>query len=109
MSPKVFLIGATGHIGAAVLHTIHNHHSSSNVEISVLVRIQNDAELLQQRYGVTPVIGTLESIEEIAGLIRSSHIIISASIPHTAFRHVTLTRIQIAHQTSPTPLPSQRF
>jgi uncharacterized protein YbjT (DUF2867 family) len=77
MSPKVLLIGATGHIGGTVLHTIHTHH---NVDISVLVRNQSDAELLQHEYSVIPIIGTLEDVGEVADHIRSSDIIISLSL-----------------------------
>ena len=90
MSPKVFLVGATGHIGGAVLHAIHNTYSSSHVQIFVLVRSQSDAEYLRQQYSVTSIIGTLESIEEVAGQIKSSDIVISVSTP---WYHITTSEI----------------
>ncbi|CAG7563067.1 unnamed protein product [Fusarium equiseti] len=56
-TPKVLLTGATGYIGGTVLNTIltSSHPCFKNIHISVLVRRQDQADILSG-LGVTPIL-----------------------------------------------------
>lgn len=74
---KVFLTGTTGFIGSQVLEQLLSHKH----EVSALVRREEDARNLTAR-GVTPVLGSLESLDAIADAAKGA----DATL-HLAFIH----------------------
>jgi hypothetical protein len=64
MSPvKIFLTGATGYIGGAVLGRLIAHPEFSSFEISILVRDPIKAKRFEADFGLRPVIGSLDDLQ----------------------------------------------
>jgi saccharopine dehydrogenase-like NADP-dependent oxidoreductase len=78
MALKILIIGATGHIGGAVLDVIHRQYSA-NIDIEILVQVRNesDAAAIVNPYNVTPLLGSLDEIEPLLEHITSADIVIS--------------------------------
>ncbi|KAL4268610.1 NAD(P)-dependent Metabolic Enzyme [Pleurotus pulmonarius] len=73
---SVFITGATGYIGGAVLLRLLNHPSISNFKITALVRSPDKAEKLKT-LGVTPVVGSLDDSELLKKLCSESDVVMS--------------------------------
>lgn len=86
MSPRLLLIGASGHIGAAVLELIHKAHP--NLAIAVLVRSRSDAKQVEVAYdnNVKTVQGSLEDLNLVEREAAVSDLVINCApdVPHTA-------------------------
>ncbi|KAI9741694.1 MAG: hypothetical protein M1834_000079 [Cirrosporium novae-zelandiae] len=77
---RIFIIGATGHIGGAVLEEIAKSHPTA--EVSVLVRDRLKAKHLVEQYNdlnLTTIIGGLESIDVIENAAKEARIVINTA------------------------------
>ncbi|TVY13526.1 hypothetical protein LARI1_G009128 [Lachnellula arida] len=83
---KIFFVGATGHIGGAVLDLISSSYSDT-LSVRVLVRDQQKADQLVAQYQyIVSVIGNLDSLELLEAESRDAYIVISAGpdVTHNA-------------------------
>ncbi|TVY84156.1 hypothetical protein LSUE1_G001655 [Lachnellula suecica] len=75
--PKIFLLGATGHIGGAVLDLIVSTYSNA-VDIKVLVRDRQKSDQLTSEYQyITSTIGNLDDLDLLESESRDADIVIS--------------------------------
>ena len=92
---KIFLTGATGYIGSAVVDAAlrANHH------VTALVRTPGAADALASR-GVTPVLGDLKTVKSYR----------AAAEDHDAYIHTAADsspkREEVDRKATPTPPPS---
>ncbi|KAG8671910.1 hypothetical protein FPOAC2_05270 [Fusarium poae] len=80
-APRVLLTGATGYIGGTVLSTIltSSHPSLKNIHITVLVRRQDQADILSS-LGVTPILfKSLDDTELLTEAASTHDIVIHAA------------------------------
>ncbi|PIL36717.1 hypothetical protein GSI_00406 [Ganoderma sinense ZZ0214-1] len=77
MSSKtpIFITGATGYIGGAVLASLLNHPSSNTFEITALVRSPEKAKTLNDKFGVKAIVGTHSEHDKIEKLVEDNHVI----------------------------------
>ncbi|KAI0360217.1 NAD-P-binding protein [Trametes cingulata] len=75
----IFVTGATGYIGGAVLQRLLQHPYRENFEISALVRSAEKAKLLETKFGVKTTVGSLQDLDKLSGLAEEAHVVI-----HTA-------------------------
>ncbi|KAF7424397.1 hypothetical protein PC9H_009704 [Pleurotus ostreatus] len=73
---SIFVSGATGYIGGAVLTKLLEHPKANDFHITALVRSTEKAEKLKS-VGVTPVIGSLDDTDLVHKLSLDSDIVIS--------------------------------
>ncbi|RPD68444.1 NAD-P-binding protein [Lentinus tigrinus ALCF2SS1-7] len=76
---QVFYTGATGYIGGAVLQLILEHPQTSTFSIIALVRDAAKAHLLESKFGVKTVVGSLQDVDKLSELAENAHIVV-----HTA-------------------------
>ncbi|CAG8957874.1 hypothetical protein HYFRA_00000214 [Hymenoscyphus fraxineus] len=83
MPPRVFFIGANGHIGGAVLELIISRHPQ--IPITVLMRTESKARALLSRYpSVTSKIGSLSDPEILESLANDADVVINTG-PDVSF------------------------
>ncbi|OBZ72502.1 Uncharacterized protein C2A9.02 [Grifola frondosa] len=70
----IFLTGATGYIGGAVLERLLAHPSVGTFDITALVRSPEKAKLLET-FGVKPVVGSLTELDKLAALAEQAHVV----------------------------------
>ncbi|KAI1792972.1 NAD(P)-binding protein [Ganoderma leucocontextum] len=75
LKTPIFLTGATGYIGGAVLARLLNHPSRDTFEITALVRSPEKAKTLNHKFGVNAVVGTHAEYDKIEKLAEDSHVI----------------------------------
>ncbi|TFK90670.1 NAD-P-binding protein [Polyporus arcularius HHB13444] len=115
MSAKtpIFLTGATGYIGGAVLARLLEHPSADTFDITVLLRSASKAKILQSQFSVKTVIGTHQDYDKIETLVENAHIVfhladsddvplITAILSGMRKRHARLGDLPILIQTSGT-------
>lgn len=72
----------SGYIGGSVLQRILNHPRASSFDITVLVRDAKKAQLLESKFGLKAVIGSLEDADKLTEQSANAHIVIhTVSIP----------------------------
>ncbi|TFK78738.1 hypothetical protein K466DRAFT_58712, partial [Polyporus arcularius HHB13444] len=76
---QIFYTGATGYIGGAVLQLILQHAQASTFAITALVRDAAKAQLLESKFGVRTVVGSLQDLDKLTELAENAHIVV-----HTA-------------------------
>ncbi|KAK0669065.1 hypothetical protein QBC41DRAFT_392316 [Cercophora samala] len=76
---NVFFIGASGHIGAAVLQALHA--AQPGLSVRALVRLQEDVDHLQLVYqgAVTSVLGSLEDVDIVAEEASKAQLVINCA------------------------------
>ncbi|KAF2733677.1 NAD(P)-binding protein [Polyplosphaeria fusca] len=79
---QVFFIGATGHIGGALLNLLVQQYPSDS--FTVLVRSPLQAEQLSAKYHVPTLLGSLEDVDAILPQIKEHQIVINCG-PDTPF------------------------
>ncbi|KLO17101.1 NAD-binding protein [Schizopora paradoxa] len=62
---KIFLTGATGFIGGAVLWRLLSHKDAKDFSFKVLVRSSEKAKLLCDKFGVEAVVGSLADLDKL--------------------------------------------
>ncbi|KAI0787434.1 NAD(P)-binding protein [Fomes fomentarius] len=72
---SIFLTGATGYIGGAVLARLLKHPNASKFDITALVRNADKAKILQSQFGVKAVVGTHQELDKIQALAEQSHVV----------------------------------
>ncbi|KAI0360216.1 NAD-P-binding protein [Trametes cingulata] len=75
----IFLTGGTGYIGGSVLQRLLDHPDHENFDITALVRNAEKAKLLETRFGVKTVLGSLQDLDKLSALTENAHVVI-----HTA-------------------------
>ncbi|TVY50752.1 hypothetical protein LCER1_G006222 [Lachnellula cervina] len=83
---KIFFVGATGHIGGAVLDLISSSYPNT-LSVKVLIRDQQKADQLAAQYQyIVSVIGNLDSLELLEAESRDADIVINAGpdVTHNA-------------------------
>ncbi|KAI0682662.1 NAD(P)-binding protein [Cerioporus squamosus] len=76
---QIFYTGATGYIGGVVLQLILQHPQASTFAITALVRDAAKAQLLESKFGVKAVVGSLQDLDKLTELAENAHIVV-----HTA-------------------------
>ncbi|TFK78447.1 NAD-P-binding protein [Polyporus arcularius HHB13444] len=76
---QIFYTGATGYIGGAVLQLILQHPTASTFAITALVRDAAKAQLLESKFGVKSVVGSLQDFDKLTELAENAYIVV-----HTA-------------------------
>ncbi|KAH9945053.1 NAD-P-binding protein [Epithele typhae] len=76
---SIFLTGATGYIGGAVLARLLTHPRAASFDITALVRSEAKGALLQKKFGVKTLVGALDNVDEITAASEASNVVI-----HTA-------------------------
>ncbi|KAI0737090.1 NAD-P-binding protein [Daedaleopsis nitida] len=71
----IFLTGATGYIGGAVLARLLNHPKAKAFDITVLVRNADKAKILESKFGVEAVLGTRQEYDKIHDLAMQSQVV----------------------------------
>jgi len=84
MTSTLFLTGATGYVGGALLHALVQHFPQWSIK--TLVRTPEQGKLLTETYScVTPVIGTLESYDLIVSeSSKADVVLLAANVDHEA-------------------------
>ncbi|KAF4596514.1 hypothetical protein EYR38_007901 [Pleurotus pulmonarius] len=73
---NIFVLGATGYIGGAVLTKLLEHPKANDFNVTALVRSTEKAEKLKS-VGVTPVLGSLDDTDFVHKLSSDSDVVIS--------------------------------
>ncbi|KAI0661778.1 NAD-P-binding protein [Cubamyces menziesii] len=71
----IFLTGATGYIGGAVLERLLRHPSANTFDITVLVRNVEKAKILESKFPVKVVVGTHQDLDKLENLAENSHVV----------------------------------
>ena len=66
-----------GYIGGSVLQRLLSHPNAANFEITALVRNADKAKLLETRFGVKTVLGSLQDLDKLADLAESAKVTIN--------------------------------
>ncbi|KAK1753312.1 hypothetical protein QBC47DRAFT_416003 [Echria macrotheca] len=79
MSPQIFLIGASGHIGAAVLQALKAAYPDSKIE--ALVRSEDDSKDIRERYHTTvnTIQGSLSDLGVVEAAASQAQIVINCA------------------------------
>ncbi|KAI0737098.1 NAD(P)-binding protein [Daedaleopsis nitida] len=72
---SIFLTGATGYIGGAVLAKLLSHPSANTFDITALVRNADKAKILESKFAVKAVVGTHQELDKIHDLAVQSHVV----------------------------------
>ncbi|KAI0368803.1 NAD-P-binding protein [Pilatotrama ljubarskyi] len=75
----IFLTGATGYIGGSVLRRLLEHPNHDSFEIVALVRNAEKAKLLETKFGVKTVLGSLQDLDKLSTLAENAHIVIQTA------------------------------
>ncbi|KAI0360027.1 NAD-P-binding protein [Trametes cingulata] len=102
---KVFLVGATGYIGGSVLTDLLNTKEDSTLDITVLTRSPEKAQLFE-RFGVSTVVGSLDDVEKLEAIAEQSDVVIEcADADHIASTKAFLAGFRKRYEkTGKTPL-----
>ncbi|KAI0789841.1 NAD(P)-binding protein [Abortiporus biennis] len=76
---SVFITGATGYIGGSILARLLAPQYKQDLDISALLRSNNKAGIFQSKFGVHPVIGSLDDEEILAQAASQAHIVINTA------------------------------
>ncbi|KAI0767991.1 NAD-P-binding protein [Trametes elegans] len=71
----ILLTGATGYIGGSVLQRLLQHPKANTFDITVFVRNVDKAKILESKFGVKVVVGTLKDLGKLEALAENSHVI----------------------------------
>ncbi|TBU33513.1 NAD(P)-binding protein [Dichomitus squalens] len=71
----IFLTGATGYIGGAVLARLLSHPSANTFDITVIVRSPEKAKILKEKFDVNAIVGTHAELDKIESLVENSHVV----------------------------------
>ncbi|GBE86889.1 NAD-P-binding protein [Sparassis crispa] len=75
----IFLIGATGYIGGALLTRLLAHPSAKTFDITVFLRSAEKAKLLESNFGVKAVVGTLAELDKLEAQTAAAHVVFSCA------------------------------
>ncbi|RPD82721.1 NAD-P-binding protein [Lentinus tigrinus ALCF2SS1-7] len=111
----IFLTGATGYIGGAVLARLLSHPSASTFDITVLVRNAEKAKILESKFPVKAVVGSHQELDKVESLAENAHVVfelaesdnvpfIKAILSGLRKRHAKLGDLPILIHTSGTGL-----
>ncbi|GBE86891.1 NAD(P)-binding protein [Sparassis latifolia] len=75
----IFLTGATGYIGGAVLTRLLAHPSAQTFGITVFLRSAEKAKLLESDFGVKAVVGTLAELDKLEAQAEAAHVVFSCA------------------------------
>ncbi|KAL7278981.1 hypothetical protein ACG7TL_006813 [Trametes sanguinea] len=113
----IFLTGATGYIGGAVLQKLLQHPNASTFDITVLVRNAEKAKILESKFGVKVVVGTHQELDKLESLAENAHVVfhcadaddvpaVNAILSGLRKRHATFGDLPILIHTSGTAVLS---
>ncbi|KAH9939261.1 NAD(P)-binding protein [Epithele typhae] len=72
---NIFYTGATGYIGGAVLARLLAHPNAANFEITALIRSEAKGKLLQEEFGIKPLVGSLEDVDKIMAASEAANVV----------------------------------
>ncbi|EJF64808.1 NAD(P)-binding protein [Dichomitus squalens LYAD-421 SS1] len=94
----IFLTGATGYIGGAVLARLLSHPSANTFEITTIVRSAEKAKILKEKFGVNAIVGTHAEHDKIESLAENSHVVFHlADAGDEALLHAILNGLKKRH------------
>ncbi|OCH93024.1 NAD(P)-binding protein [Obba rivulosa] len=76
---SIFLLGATGYVGGQILTRLLAHPRTSTFEITVLVRSQEKAKLLESKFDVKAVVGHHGELGKLEQFASQAHVVFSCS------------------------------
>ncbi|KAL1944844.1 hypothetical protein VTO73DRAFT_2464 [Trametes versicolor] len=71
----IFITGATGYIGGAVLERLLKHPSASTFDITAIVRNEEKAKILESQFPVKVVRGTHQDFDNLETLAEDAHVV----------------------------------
>ncbi|KAI0775203.1 NAD-P-binding protein [Trametes elegans] len=74
---QILFLGATGYLGGAVLERLLKHSGANNSDITALVRSPAKAKILEDKFGVRTVPGTIAEHDKVAQLAEKADIVFS--------------------------------
>ncbi|KAI0370392.1 NAD-P-binding protein [Pilatotrama ljubarskyi] len=75
---KVFLVGATGYVGGAVLTSLLEAKKASDFDVTVLTRSSEKAERFEH-FGVKSVVGSLDDVDKLEAIAEESDVVIECA------------------------------
>ncbi|TFK91161.1 NAD-P-binding protein [Polyporus arcularius HHB13444] len=94
----IFLTGATGYIGGAVLARLLNHPNASTFAITALVRNAEKAKVLESKFGVKAVVGNHEEFDKVESLAENAHVVFNlAEADNVPFIKAVLSGLRKRH------------
>ncbi|TFK78737.1 NAD(P)-binding protein [Polyporus arcularius HHB13444] len=75
----ILFTGATGYIGGSVLQKILQHPEANTFEITALVRDAGKAQILETKFGVKAVVGSMEELDKLTELAEKAHIVVQVA------------------------------
>ncbi len=69
-------IPVPGYIGGSVLQKILQHPEANTFEITALVRDAGKAQILETKFGVKAVVGSMEELDKLTELAEKAHIVV---------------------------------
>ncbi|RPD64771.1 NAD-P-binding protein [Lentinus tigrinus ALCF2SS1-6] len=95
----IFYTGATGYIGGSVLQRILKHPRASTFDITVLVRDAKKAKMLESKFGLKVVQGSLEDTDKLTEESENAHIVIhTADCDHEPAMKAILAGLKKRHE-----------
>ncbi|TFK91170.1 NAD-P-binding protein [Polyporus arcularius HHB13444] len=95
---SIFLTGATGYIGGAVLARLLNHPSVSTFAITALVRNPEKAKILESQFGVKAVVGNHHESDKVESLAEGAHVVLNlAEADNVPFMKAILRGLRKRH------------
>ncbi|TFK91171.1 NAD-P-binding protein [Polyporus arcularius HHB13444] len=96
---SIFFTGATGYIGGSVLQRILNHPRASTFDITALVRDSRKAKLLETKFGLKVVEGSLDDTHKLTEQSENAHIVIhTADCDHEPAMKAILAGLKKRHE-----------
>ena len=69
------ILSLSGYVGGTVLARLLNHPDRKSFDITALVRDESKAKTLESKFGIKPVIGSHQDLDEVATQAEAAHIV----------------------------------
>ncbi|RPD68447.1 NAD(P)-binding protein [Lentinus tigrinus ALCF2SS1-7] len=76
---SILYTGATGYVGGHALQRILTHPKANTFDITALVRDADRAKLLESKFGVKAVVGSLKDADKLTDLAEGAHLVFHAA------------------------------
>ncbi|KAI0701878.1 NAD-P-binding protein [Cerioporus squamosus] len=76
---SIFYTGATGYVGGHALQHILAHPEAHTFNITALVRNPDSAKMLESKFNVKAVVGSLKDLEKLTELAEGAHLVFQAA------------------------------
>ncbi|KAI0787443.1 NAD-P-binding protein [Fomes fomentarius] len=96
---SIFLTGATGYIGGAILARLLKHRNAKNLDITALVRNADKAKILESKFSVKVIVGSHQEVDKVQALAEQSHVVFNlADADDVPFTEALLEGLKKRHE-----------